>query len=85
MTKVPILGVSGQIARRVVSELAHDNRITMTLYVHDTRRLSSCPAGAPSLLPAIGTSFFLAIDSNDPASRLMNCRIACAVQTLDHS
>lgn len=47
MTKVLILGASGQIARHVVSSLADDDRIDMTPFVRDSRRLTSRPAGAP--------------------------------------
>lgn len=46
MTKILILGASGQIARHVVSSLADDDRIDMTLFVRDGRRLTSRPAGA---------------------------------------
>lgn len=46
MTKVLILGASGQIASHVVSSLADDDRIDMTLFVRDGRRLTSRPAGA---------------------------------------
>lgn len=46
MTKVLILGASGQIARHVVSDLADDDRIDMTLFVRDARRLAKPPAGA---------------------------------------
>ncbi|WP_053240096.1 NAD(P)H-binding protein [Pleomorphomonas koreensis] len=46
MTRVLILGASGQIARHVVSDLADDDRIDMTLFVRDARRLAKPPAGA---------------------------------------
>ena len=46
MTKVLILGASGQIARHVVAELAGDGQIDMTLFVRDARKLSGSPAGA---------------------------------------
>jgi uncharacterized protein YbjT (DUF2867 family) len=47
MIKVLILGASCQIARYVVLDLADDDRIDMTLFVRDGRRLTSRPAGAP--------------------------------------
>ena len=46
MTKVLILGASGQIARHVISNLANDDRIDMTLFVRNARRLANRPAGA---------------------------------------
>lgn len=46
MTKVLILGANGQIARHVVSSLSDDERIDMTLFVRDARRLAKPPAGA---------------------------------------
>lgn len=46
MTKVLILGASGQIARHVVADLAGEGQIEMTLFVRDARKLSGSPAGA---------------------------------------
>ncbi len=40
MTKVLVLGAGGQIARHVVSNLAGDDRIAMTLFARDARKLS---------------------------------------------
>lgn len=46
MTKVLILGASGQIARHVVQGLASDGNIVMTLFVRDAGKLSNTPANA---------------------------------------
>lgn len=46
MTRVLILGASGQIARHVVSALAGDDRISMTLFARDARKLANSPARA---------------------------------------
>ena len=46
MTRVLILGASGQIARHVVQDLADDPHISMTLFVRDAGKLSSVPANA---------------------------------------
>jgi len=46
MTKVLILGASGQIARHVVSDLAGDDRIAMTLFARDARKLPKSPVGS---------------------------------------
>lgn len=46
MTKVLILGAGGQIARHVISDLAGDKQIDMTLFLRDASRLANRPAGA---------------------------------------
>ena len=46
MTKVLILGASGQIARHVIADIADDEQIDLTLLVRDARRLAYRPAGA---------------------------------------
>jgi uncharacterized protein YbjT (DUF2867 family) len=46
MTKVLILGASGQIARHVIQDIAGDDSISMTLFVRDADKLSSVPTKA---------------------------------------
>lgn len=46
MTKVLILGASGQIARHVIQDIAGDDSISMTLFVRDAGKLSSTPRNA---------------------------------------
>ncbi|WP_343526769.1 SDR family oxidoreductase [Sphingomonas sp.] len=46
MTKVLILGASGQTACHVIQDIAGDDSISMTLFVRDARKLSSTPGNA---------------------------------------
>ncbi|AGB73211.1 MULTISPECIES: SDR family oxidoreductase [Rhizobium] len=46
MTNLLILGAGGQIARHVIAALAGDNRIAMTLFLRDARRMSKTPSNA---------------------------------------
>ncbi len=46
MSKVLVLGASGQIARHVIEALANDRDIDMTLFLRDAGRVVSPPANA---------------------------------------
>ena len=46
MTKVLVLGASGQIARHVIAELAGDATIQMTLFLRQAARLANPPANS---------------------------------------
>lgn len=46
MTKILLLGASGQIARHVIDALANDREVEMTLFLRNAGRIASPPANA---------------------------------------